>query len=144
MNLKRLVPILIILALVYVYMGRKNEIPTIQKQLTGKVQVATGQKISGMSLDKALMSGKPVIAKLGAEWCPPCRAMAPILVELKRELAGKVIVLDIDVDQNPDISERYNVRSIPLTLFFNSKGQLMTKQVGFMTKQQVIDKLNSY
>jgi thioredoxin 1 len=103
----------------------------------------TGQKTSDMTLEQALMSGKPVIAKLGASWCPPCRQMAPIIEELKTEMEGQAIVLDIDIQQRPDLSKKYKVTYIPLTLFFNGQGQLMDQQVGFMTKQQVLAKFHS-
>jgi thioredoxin 1 len=141
--MNKFILVIFLIAVVCLCYEKKNEILSFKDALIGKAQTLTGQKTSEMTLEEALASGKPVIAKLGATWCPPCRKMAPIIKELKKEMAGNAIVLDIDVDQNPDIAKTYNARLIPLTLFFNSKGQLMTKGIGFMTKEQIMDKFNS-
>ncbi len=143
MNMKNLIILLLIILVVYLFLDKHNQIAPMKDRLTGTVQSITGQENSDMTLEQALASGKPVIAKLGASWCPPCRQMAPIIEELKSELAGRAIVLDIDIEKRQDLASKYNARYIPLTLFFDSSGRFITSQVGFMTKQQVLDKFNS-
>ncbi|OGC15698.1 hypothetical protein A2282_04455 [candidate division WOR-1 bacterium RIFOXYA12_FULL_36_13] len=94
-------------------------------------------------LSVALKKNLPVIAKLGADWCPPCREMKPILQELKIELNGKAIVLDLDIDQNKDLAKKHKINAIPTTLFYNSKGEFKKKIIGFIDKKQILRELDN-
>jgi len=60
---------------------------------------------------------KPAIIKFGAEWCPPCRTVAPVLEELSEEYKDKIDIYDVDVDEAPEISVSLNVRNIPAIFF---------------------------
>jgi len=108
---------------------------------------AMGEKPESASnqplLEKYLNQGLPAVVKLGADWCPPCRQMKPIIEELKKELNGKVIVLDLDIEKHKDIAQQYGITSIPTTLFFNSKGEFKKKVVGFIDKPQILKILKS-
>ena len=60
----------------------------------------------------------PVLVDFWAEWCPPCRAMDPILEDVARELDGKVKIVKLDVEENPSTTVRYNVRAMPTMIVF--------------------------
>lgn len=81
-----------------------------------------------------IRSKTPVLVDFWAPWCPPCRAIAPSLEEISDELEGKLQVIKVDIDQNPELAQRFGVRSIPtLKVFVN--GQVAKEIVGAMPKQ---------
>lgn len=84
---------------------------------------------SDATFDAELASPSPVLVDLWAPWCGPCRAMAPALEELARDLAGRLKVVKVDVDQNPATQARFQVQGIPTLLLF-SGGQLVERIVG--------------
>jgi thioredoxin 1 len=88
----------------------------------------------------ALKSGKPVIVKLGAEWCPPCRAMKPELKALAAEQKGKIIVLDLDIEKNRPLAQQYKVTLIPTVLYYAKSGQFKDKTTGFIAKGDMLKK----
>jgi len=77
-----------------------------------------------------------------AEWCGPCRMISPIIEELHSEYDGKVLVGKVDVDQNPEVSMKYGIRSIPTVLFVKN-GEVVDKQVGATTKKVLADKIEA-
>ena len=81
------------------------------------------------------------LVDFGAEWCGPCRSIAPIIEQLAMEYDGKAVIGKLDVDDNPEVSTKYGVRSIP-TLLFLRNGEIVDKHVGLMTKDGLTAKLN--
>lgn len=79
--------------------------------------------------EKVLDSDKVVMLDFWAEWCGPCRAIAPMVDELSKQYEGKAVIGKVDVDHNPDISMKYGIRNIP-TILFIKNGQVVDKQVG--------------
>jgi len=71
-----------------------------------------------------------------AEWCGPCRMIAPIIEELSNEMEGKVKVGKLDVDSNPEVATKYGIRSIP-TILILKNGEVVEKQVGVTTKDSL-------
>ena len=81
-----------------------------------------------------IQSKTPVLVDFWAPWCPPCRAIAPSLEEISVELEGKLHVIKVDIDQNPELAQRFGVRSIP-TLKVFVHGKVAKEIVGAMPKQ---------
>ncbi|HEY4199368.1 MAG TPA: thioredoxin [Devosiaceae bacterium] len=78
---------------------------------------------------EVLAAEEPVLVDFWAEWCPPCKAMDPILDDLSRELAGRVKIVKLDVETNPRIVSRYNVRAMPTMIVFKG-GEPTDMKVG--------------
>ncbi|MBN2668435.1 MAG: thioredoxin [Bacteroidales bacterium] len=85
-------------------------------------------------------SDVPVVVDLWAEWCGPCRMIAPIIEEMTSEYEGRAKMVKVDIDSNPQTPVNYGVRNIPTVLFFKG-GQVVDKQVGAVPKSVFVDKL---
>ncbi len=90
-----------------------------------------------------LKSDKLVIIDFWAEWCGPCRMVAPIIEEISEEYAGKVLAAKVDVDTNPGISSKLGIRNIPTVMFFKD-GEMVDKQVGAVPKTNFVSKLEPF
>jgi thioredoxin 1 len=86
-------------------------------------------------------SGRVTMLDLGATKCVPCKMMAPIIEELKKEYAGKADILFIDVWQNPDEARKYGIQAIPTQIFFDANGKEMFRNQGFMDKKRIVEAL---
>ncbi len=78
---------------------------------------------------EVLAASEPVLVDFWAEWCPPCKAMDPVLDRLAEEMAGKVKIVKLDIETNPATTVRYNVRSMPTLILFRN-GQPADMKVG--------------
>ena len=92
---------------------------------------------------EVLASDKLTIVDFWAEWCPPCRAIAPIIDELSKEYSGNVKVGKVNVDFNPQLSINYGVTSIPVILFIKA-GQVVDKMVGAQPKASFVKRIEQY
>jgi thioredoxin 1 len=100
--------------------------------------------LSTSTFDEAVTgSDVPVVVDFWAEWCGPCKAIAPILSELADELAGSATIAKLNVDDHPDIAMRYNVMSIPTLLIFQG-GEVRKRLVGAKGKGQLLQELNEF
>ena len=83
---------------------------------------------------------KMVLVDFWAEWCGPCRQLAPALEDASNDLQDKIEVFKINIDENPETPSRFSVRGIPTILFFKN-GELVNRQVGVITKSKLYEKI---
>ena len=100
-------------------------------------KIATNTNFEGL-----LQDGKLVIVDFWAVWCGPCRMLSPVLDEVEAEMADKITVVKVNVDDADEIAMRYRIMSIPTLLFFKN-GQLVDKTVGAMPKNLLVQKINA-
>ena len=90
-----------------------------------------------------LTGNTPVIVDFYADWCAPCKMMGPILHEVKDSLGDKIKIIKVDVDKNPEVAEKYGIRSIPTLMLFKD-GELKWNQAGVVQSNQLINLASNY
>ena len=101
-------------------------------------------KLSSQTFDNFLKeTDLPVIVDFWADWCMPCRIMAPVMEDLAQEFAGKALFAKVNVDENSDVSSRYKIMSIPCFLIFKN-GNLAEKIVGAVGRDPLANAINKY
>ena len=88
-------------------------------------------------------SGGTVLVDFWAPWCGPCKMIAPVLEEIDGELGGKVKIVKVNVDDNPESAQRFGVMSIP-TLMLVKEGQVVDKIIGFQPKESLMNAINKH
>jgi len=94
------------------------------------------------NFDHEINSDKPVLVDFWAEWCGPCKLIAPLLDEIAREKADAVTVAKVNVDQNQSLSFKYNIRAIPSLLFFKN-GQPRDQVTGMTSKKDLLSRIEA-
>jgi thioredoxin 1 len=110
---------------------------------TTKTQrINMANNVTDSSFEKEVLeSDLPVLVDFWAEWCGPCKMLTPIIDEISKELQGKVKVLKMNIDDNPDTPSKYGIRSIPTIMLFKNGEQKDTK-IGLQQKNSLLDWIN--
>ena len=90
------------------------------------------------NFDSIINDNKPVVVDFHALWCGPCKAQSPILKEVASVLGDRIRVIKIDVDQNNEIANRYQIQSVPTLMIFK-KGNLLWKHSGVVSKNELVN-----
>ncbi|CAL68333.1 thioredoxin [Christiangramia forsetii] len=94
------------------------------------------------SFNDIIKSETPVLIDFYADWCGPCKSLAPILKQVKKELGDKVKIVKIDVDKNQPLAAKYQVRGVPTMIIFKN-GEQMWRQSGVLPKEEIKNKITS-
>jgi len=95
------------------------------------------------SFGDVLNSGKPVLVDFFAEWCGPCKMMAPILKQAKDTLGDSATIIKVDVDKNPEVAEKYRIQGVPTLILFKD-GQVKWRQSGVVPAQQLVQVVHQF
>ena len=99
-------------------------------------------EITDSNFEEIINSDKPVLIDFWAEWCGPCKMIGPVVEELAGDYDGKAVIGKVNVDETPNVSAKFGIRSIPTLLVFKG-GEIVDKQIGDEPKQVLSDKLNA-
>jgi thioredoxin 1 len=98
--------------------------------------------LTDATFNETINSDKPVLVDFWAEWCGPCKMIGPAVEELANDYEGKAVVAKLNVDENPETTAKFGVRSIPTLLVFKN-GQIVDKQIGAVPKSVLAQKLQA-
>ncbi|HET9469217.1 MAG TPA: thioredoxin [Vicinamibacterales bacterium] len=131
--------------------GTKNRLPPVhagRKAVCGKCKTPLTDSGGPVEVTDATFSAEversatPVLLDLWAEWCGPCHMLAPTIDQLSSEMAGRVKVAKLNIDENPGVANRFSVRSIP-TLLVLKGGREVDRLVGVQPKQEIVRRLET-
>ncbi len=91
---------------------------------------------------EVLQSNQPAVVDFWAEWCGPCKMLAPAFDEIASDLKGRAVVAKVNVDEQPALAARFNIQSIPTLLYF-SGGELRDQTIGVVSKKTIVTKLDA-
>lgn len=96
-----------------------------------------------MTFDEVIRSGKTMLVDFSAEWCGPCKTLAPILQELKKEIGDAATILKMDVDKNPQTAAAWQIQSVPTLILFVG-GKPVWRQSGIVPKHLLVDMIRKH
>ena len=99
-------------------------------------------EITDNNFEEVIGSEQPVLVDFWAEWCGPCKMIGPIVEEIADEYEGRAVIGKVDVDNNPEVSAKFGIRSIPTLLVFKN-GEIVDKQIGAVPKNVLTQKLDA-
>jgi thioredoxin 1 len=96
-----------------------------------------------MTFNQMIQSDKPVLVDFSAEWCGPCKMMAPILKEVKKEIGDSATIIKVDVDKNPAAASEYHVQGVPTLILFKN-GKPLWRQSGVIQKAGLVNIIQKF
>ncbi|HPH86408.1 MAG TPA: thioredoxin [Ferruginibacter sp.] len=96
-----------------------------------------------MTFNEIIQSDKPVLVDFSAEWCGPCKMLAPILKDVKKEIGDQATIIKVDVDQNPEAAQAYQVQGVPTLILFKN-GKQLWRQSGVMPKAGLVNIIKQF
>lgn len=99
--------------------------------------------ITDQNWEELIKNNNYVIMDFWAEWCGPCRAIAPFVEEAAETYADKIVIGKVNIDENPQVTMKYAIKNIP-TLIFIKNGEIVNKHVGALKKPDLMDKINAF
>jgi len=93
--------------------------------------------------NELINADQPVLVDFFAEWCGPCKTMAPILKEVSSQLDGKAKIIKVDIDKNQAAANLYGIRSVPTLMIFK-KGEIKWKQAGVIQSQEILNEIKKF
>ena len=101
--------------------------------------MGAAQNVSDADFETTVLQSKePVLVDFFAEWCGPCKAMAPALEQVATEMAGKLKVVKLDVDQNPNVTQKYRIQAMPTLIMF-AGGKEVNRNVGALVQKAKLE-----
>jgi thioredoxin 1 len=134
--------VVLIVAVIVVIAVKKNK--SVKDSAGPGSEVAGQQLPAEYKLGQLTGKGIPVLVDVGAGTCIPCKLMAPILEELKGELAGKLIVQFIDLNKFPDAAQEYGIKVMPTQIFYDASGKELFRHEGFFSKEDILTKWKEF
>ena len=99
------------------------------------------KEVTVTELNQLVSQEKPVLADFSATWCGPCKTLKPIVQKVIRKNGGRVILMDVDVDQNPVVANTMNIKAIPLLILYKD-GKEVWRNMGLTDEQTISDKID--
>ena len=96
-----------------------------------------------MTFNQIIQSDKPVLVDFFAEWCGPCKTIAPILKDVKQEIGDTAMIVKVDVDKNPQAAQQFQVQGVPTLILFR-KGEVLWRQSGVVPKNGLVGMINKF
>ena len=96
-----------------------------------------------MTFNEMIQSDKPVLVDFSAEWCGPCKMMAPILKEVKLEIGDSATIIKVDVDKNPQAAGEYQIQGVPTLILFKN-GKPLWRQSGVIQKSNLVSVIKKF
>lgn len=99
-------------------------------------------EINDSNFEELSAKGQLMLVDFGAQWCGPCKAVSPIVDELSDKYGSEAVIGKVDIDENPDLCEKFGIRNIPTILFIRD-GEVVDKIVGAVAKEKISEKLTA-